>query len=65
MKQVPMCSSRQGQGASYGMQHDLPRSLRDLDLRSRPRVDLLRSRYISFDSARRKKHSSEGIIALS
>ena len=37
-----MCSPRPGE--SYDMQHDMVRSIRDLDLRSRPRIDLRKGR---------------------
>ena len=46
---------------SYDMQHDLPRSLRDLDLRSRSKVDLSRS----FDLSGRDKHDGAISFALS
>ena len=57
-----MCSPRPG--ASYDMQHDMVRSIRDLDLRSRSRIDLSRSNHISFDSSRRGKHDGAIIFAL-
>ena len=37
-ERCPKCSPSPDE--SYDMQHDLPRSLRDLDLRSRSKVDL-------------------------
>ena len=46
------------------MQHDMVRSIRDLDLRSRSRIDLSRSNHISFDSSRRGKHDGAIIFAL-
>ena len=52
------------QGASYDMQHDLVRSLGDLDLRSTLPIDLSRSCDIPFDSSRREKHDSENSFAL-
>ena len=44
------------------MQHDLFGSLRDLDLRSNPEVDLSRSSYISKDSPSRDKHDGTNTI---
>ena len=38
------------------MQHDLVKSLFDLELRSKNEVDLSGSPYILFDSSRRDKH---------
>ena len=46
------------------MQHDMVRSIRDLDLRSRSRIDLSRLNHISFDSSRRGKHDGAIIFAL-
>ena len=46
------------------MQHDLVRSLGDLDLRSTLPIDLSRPCDIPFDSARREKHDSENSFAL-
>ena len=46
------------------MQHDLVRSLGDLDLRSTLPIDLSRSCDIPFDSSRREKHDSENSFAL-
>ena len=62
MGQAPKCLSPPG--ASNDMQHDLLRSLRDLDLRSNFEVDLSRSNYIWFDSPRRDKHDGIHIIAV-
>ena len=44
---------------TYDMQHDLLRSLRDLDLRSTFEADLSRSTYIWFDSSRRENHDGK------
>ena len=52
------------QDASYDVHHDLFRSLRDLDLRSNFKIDLLRSSDIPFDSSRRDKHDGAIVIAL-
>ena len=46
------------------MQHDMVRSIRDLDLRLRSRVELSRSNHISFDSSRRGQHDGAIIFAL-
>ena len=49
--------------ASNNMQHDLVvRSPFDLDLRSKNKVDLLRSQHVQFDSSRRYKHNGTYII---
>ena len=44
------------------MQHDVLRSLRELDLRSNFYVYLVKSYYISFDPSRRDKHDGDNII---
>ena len=46
------------------MQHDLVRSLGDLDLRSTLPIDLSRSCDIPFDLSQREKHDSENSFAL-
>ena len=46
------------------MQHDLVRSLGDLDLRSTLPIDLSRSCDIQFDLSQREKHHSENSFAL-
>ena len=50
--------------ASYDMQHDMVRSIRDLDLRSRSRFDLSRSTHTSFDPSRRGEHDGAIIFVL-
>ena len=62
MGQAPMRLSRQD--ASYDVHHDLFRPLRDLDLRSNFKIDLLRSNDIPFDSSRQDKHDGAIVIAL-
>ena len=57
-----MCSPRPG--ASYAMQYDMVRSIRDLDPWSRSRIDISRSNHISFDSSRRGEHDGAIISVL-
>ena len=46
------------------MKHDMLRSIRDLDLRSRSRIGLSRSSNVSFDSSGRGEHNGAIIIHL-
>ena len=61
-KLAPLSLSRRD--ASTDMQHDIPGSSRDLDLRSNFQLDLLRSPCMSFEPPWRGEHDSVKIISL-
>ena len=58
-----LCLSHQE--ASTGMQHELFRSLRDLNLRSTFDLDLSRSNRISFEASLREKQADAIVNSLS
>ena len=60
---VSLCVSHQD--ASTDMQHDLLRTLRDLDLRSNFDLDFSRSNHISFEASVRGKHDDAIVDSLS